>query len=342
MSSAAAIRTEIETALAKRIPSALTPAPRIIRPVVATGIAVLDELLHGGLPVGAITEMAGPECSGRMSIALAFIAQITAAGKACAWIDVSDSLAPESAAAAGVLLDRLLWVRCGISRFQPPQPSESFTVPQRYFVPPLIKRGLHCGSFGVHPRSEVKGLSSAVNDLLRPTTLTPRYAEPQRCETPQREGLELATFRSTPQRNQTDVKPLTRIDQALRVTDLLLQAGGFGAIVFDMGSLAPEDVLRVPAATWFRYRSAAERTQASILLLTQHACAKSCAGLVLRMQPGEPQEQGSTVFAGMRYRVEVVRERFVPDAINVIQLRKPPCRDHKAGWLARAVWAGGR
>ena len=60
------------------------------------------------------------------------------------------------------------------------------------------------------------------------------------------------------------------MEQALRVTDLLLQAGGFGAIVLDMGSLAPEHVTRIPLATWFRYRAAAERTQASVLLLTQY------------------------------------------------------------------------
>jgi hypothetical protein len=45
----AAIRLQGETALAHRIPSALTPAPKFIRPVVETGIEPLDELFHGGL-----------------------------------------------------------------------------------------------------------------------------------------------------------------------------------------------------------------------------------------------------------------------------------------------------
>jgi hypothetical protein len=49
------------------------------------------------------------------------------------------------------------------------------------------------------------------------------------------------------------------MDQALRAMDLLLQAGGFGAIVLDMESVAPEHVSRIPLATWFRYRAAAER-----------------------------------------------------------------------------------
>ena len=108
MPSASLLRAQIEAALADRIPSALTPSPRVIRPVATTGIAEIDVLLEGGLPLGAITEMVGPESSGRTSVALSFIAQMTQAGKVCVWVDVSNVLHPESAAASGVDLSRLL------------------------------------------------------------------------------------------------------------------------------------------------------------------------------------------------------------------------------------------
>ena len=65
MASAHLLRLQIEAALADRIPSALTPAPRVIRPTAPTGIPSIDDHLGGGLPIGAITELAGPECSGR-------------------------------------------------------------------------------------------------------------------------------------------------------------------------------------------------------------------------------------------------------------------------------------
>jgi hypothetical protein len=126
------------------------------------------------------------------------------------------------------------------------------------------------------------------------------------------------------------------------VTDLLLQAGGFSAIVLDLGSIAPGDASRIPLATWFRYRAAAERTQASILLLTQHACAKSSAGLVLRMQPGDPLRDEQTVFTGIGHRAEIARERFAPAAANVIPLRKPPQSERLAAWRSRTAWAGRR
>jgi recombination protein RecA len=86
MASAATIRVQVESALARKYPSALTAPPRMVRPVVSSGVGPLDELLLGGLPVGALTELVGETCSGRMSLALSFLSQITAMGKVCAWI----------------------------------------------------------------------------------------------------------------------------------------------------------------------------------------------------------------------------------------------------------------
>ena len=51
MTAASALRLQIESTLAQRIPSALTPAPKMIRPVAATGIESLDDVLGGGLPI---------------------------------------------------------------------------------------------------------------------------------------------------------------------------------------------------------------------------------------------------------------------------------------------------
>jgi RecA/RadA recombinase len=96
MRSASALRSQIEVALADRIPSALTPVAKTIREVMPTGIAAMDALLDGGMPVGAVTEMIGAECSGRTTLALSFVAQVTRAERVCAWIDVSNTLSPES------------------------------------------------------------------------------------------------------------------------------------------------------------------------------------------------------------------------------------------------------
>jgi recombination protein RecA len=345
MSSTSAIRLQIEAALSHRIPSALTPAPRILRPQANVGIASVDELLAGGLPLGAVTEMVGPECSGRTSFALSFVSRMTQTGKVCAWIDVSNSLHPESAAAVGMDLSRLLWVRCGVQTSNtPPSLKNGFALPEKYLVPPPIKKGLHGGGFGPHPRHEIKGLPVAVSEFLKPEVTAPRCAEPQRRVRMEREVFEPNALQpSVPKRHSiASGKPWTRIEQGLRVMDLLLQGGGFSCLVLDLGSIAPEYALRVPLATWFRYRAAAERSQASILLLTQHACAKSSAALVLRLQPGSSLREETTVFTGVEYCVEVARERFLATSSNVIPLRKPPQRATEARWRSRTTWAGRR
>jgi recombination protein RecA len=341
----AAIRLQIEAGLAHRIPSALTPAQSITREALPTGIRDIDELLSGGLPVGALSEIVGPECSGRTSLALSLVAQMTGAGSVCAWVDVSDSLHPESAAATGVNLSRLLWVRCGVADAQGGQKAErGFSVPEKYFVPPPVRKGLHGGGFGPHPRSEVKGLSEAVSGFFHAEMIGPRCAEPQARKKPEKESVDAvrpkakSVGRKAPY--EPRVKPWERIEEALRVTDLLLQAGGFSAIVMDMGGIAPEYASRVPLATWFRYRAAVERSHAVLLLLTQHPCAKSSAGLVLRLEVGNALEKESTVFFGMEYHAEVVRERFIPAAAPVVPMRKPPQSERSLEWHSRTCWTG--
>jgi hypothetical protein len=94
----------------------VVPASRLdIRPapeMVSSGIPQLD-LLTGGLPRGCLTEICGPASSGRTGILLSALAQATRRGEVCALIDASDAFHPASAAAAGVEMSRLLWVRCG-------------------------------------------------------------------------------------------------------------------------------------------------------------------------------------------------------------------------------------
>jgi recombination protein RecA len=335
MPSASAIRLQIESQLARRIPSALTPAQKILRPVAPTGVAAVDALLNGGLPLGAITEFTGPQSSGRTSLALSYVARITQQGGVCAWIDASDSFHAESAAAAGVVLRRLLWVRCGVVA-APRHAENHFSLPDQYLVPAPATRGLHGGGFGPHPRTETRGLANAVGDLLK----DPHCAEPEPRRRPEHKESGPVPEPATQSAKARAVrgKPWTRIEQALRATDLLLQDGGFRAIVLDMAEIAPAHVSRVELSTWFRYRAAAERTQASLVLLTQHSCAKSAGELLLRFQAGKPRCDEETVFTGLEHHLEVERRGFVPAS----SLRKPPQRQTAAHWQSQSTWAGAR
>ncbi len=254
MSAAAAIRLQVETTLAKRVPAALTLKIKQAPELFSTGIAGVDTMLGGGIPRGSISEVAGALSTGKTSFALSTIAAITQSGAACAWVDVSDTLSPESAAAANIALKRLLWLRMSGERGQ----------------------------------------------------------------------------------RVTD-KPWSRLEQALKATDLLLQAGGFAAIVLDLSDVLPQHATRIPLSTWYRYRLVAEQARTALVLLTRTPCANSCAALALRCEPAHVRPfsgDGETaLFEGQRYAL--VRERNRNEG-SVFQQKKPPMR---AEWPAETLWS---
>ncbi len=184
-SSLAELRAKIELDLRGRVVSPFNYRDRNVFEVVSTGIPSLDAVV-GGLPRGAMTEICGPPCSGRTSVLLSALAARTAEGETCALIDARDSFDPAVASAAGVALERVLWVRC------------------------------------------------------------------------------------------------QNADQALRATDLLIQAGGFGMVAVDLSDVAPKIVRYVPLNAWFRFRRAVEDTPTILMVMEQEANAKTCASLVLQ------------------------------------------------------------
>jgi hypothetical protein len=266
MPSAAALRTQIENALERRFPSALTPVARTTQETAATGIPEVDRLLDGGLPVGAISELTGPESSGRTSLALSFLARRTQQDQVCAWVDVNDAFDAESAAASGVSLRQMLWVRCRSA-------SE-------------IASGKPWTRLQRNQSSCIEEAHGQAAFSLRKSRLAHTLPE--------------------------HVYSGFALDQALRATDLLLHAGGFAAVMLDLGSTAPEHASRIPLATWFRFRQAADRTRCSLLVLAQASFAQSSAALVLECAALREETTHATVLSGFTYEVRRGRQRFAP------------------------------
>ena len=235
-SSLAELRAKIELDLRGRVVSPFNYRDRNVFELVTTGIPSLDAVV-GGLPRGAMTEICGPPCSGRTSVMLAALAARTAEGETCALIDARDSFDPAVASAAGVALERVLWVRC------------------------------------------------------------------------------------------------QNADQALRATDLLIQAGGFGLVAVDLSDVAPKIVRYVPLNAWFRFRRAVEDTPTVLMVMEQEANAKTCASLVLRLEgrEGEWSEAAgerersfvrhsmARLFRGFEVGADVVRTR-VQDVNEVMAI----------------------
>jgi hypothetical protein len=75
-----------------------------------TGIPELE------LPRGAITEVVGAAATGRTTVLCSALAAATQRQEVCAIVDTADTFDPASAAAAGVDLRFLLWVRCAAKK----------------------------------------------------------------------------------------------------------------------------------------------------------------------------------------------------------------------------------
>lgn len=250
MSAASVLRLQIERTLETRIPAALSPRQQTAYETASCGIPAVDDLLGGGLPVGAISEITGAESSGRTTLALSFLARRTSEGQVCAWVDVNDTLDPESAAANGVALGRLLWVRCADA-------------------------------------------GKATNRKLE-----------------------------------------ARLEQAIRAVDLILNASGFAAVVLDLGGTAAELASRIPLATWFKFRQAAQHGRASLLVLGRRPYGQSSSAVMVECAQ-ERAAGNTTVLKGLRFTVRRERQRF---AQSISGHRKPPA----STWSASSSWDAAR
>jgi hypothetical protein len=239
--------------------AAVTPASRLaVRPapeMVSSGIAAMDALT-GGLPRGCLTEICGPASSGRTTLLLSALAAATRRGEFCAVVDAGDALDPESVAAAGVELERLLWVRCG-------------------------------------------------------------------------ENAERAE---------------QRLEQLLRVADLLLESGGFGLIALDVGDLPPQAAHRIPLATWFRFRRAVEHTPAVLLAIERQPIAGSCSSLSIKLRSGGKRVGAdlegvapthAQLLSGLHITAEIVRSRM-----DYERMERKPARSAEVTFASKTAWAG--
>ena len=101
-----------ERKLDRTLTTALPPLERSDpSAVTGTGVTALDTVLQGGLPRGQLSEIAGARSAGRTTLLFQMMAAATRRGEIVALIDTFDRLDVPSAIAAGIDLERLLWIR---------------------------------------------------------------------------------------------------------------------------------------------------------------------------------------------------------------------------------------
>jgi len=229
-------RAALESLLrARQLDRTLTTAipqadPRDEQALAPSGVSALDARLGGGFPRGQLSEVIGPRSSGRTSLLLQTLAAATARGELVALVDALDMFDPGSAAAAGVDLDRLLWIRGHVVTNQ--------------------------------------GLCRELNQRA--------------------------------------------IEQAIRAFTLVLQAGNFGLVVFDVAEAPADAVRRLPFTTWLRLQRMVEGSQTACLLIGSQPMARSSAGLTLELgirDSGFGIRFRERLFDGLDVKARVVRAR---------------------------------
>jgi len=248
-----AARVNLEALLrARKLDNTLTstlPAPDLLpeQLVIPTGAAALDERLHGGVPRGQISEIVGPRSSGRTSLLVAMLAGATARGEMAALVDPLDMFDVASAAAGGVDLERLLWIRG-----QWPVASGRWPVAGG-------QGGRRAGDAGRGGPARAAG----------PTVVTSAF----------RAEHEWGCPAAGPARLEAAV------ERAIKALNLVLQACGFSLVALDLAEVPPTVVRRLPFTTWLRLQRVIEGSETVCVLLAAEPVARSAGGVTIALHP---------------------------------------------------------
>lgn len=129
------------------------------------------------------------------------------------------------------------------------------------------------------------------------------------------------------------------LEQALRITDLLLQSSGFGLVAIDLGGVPFRSARRIPLTSWFRFQRAVENTPTVLFVIAEAPCAPSCASLLLKLQSGKepsafgPQPSGKTLPA----HAQLLEQLAVEGELLRSRLERKPARPATTVFATRVM-----
>jgi hypothetical protein len=217
-----------------------------------THVTALDAWLGGGFPRGQLSELVGPRSSGRTSLLLQTLAASTARGELAALVDALDMFDVASAEAAGIQLDRLLWIRGQV------------------------------------------------------------VSNPGMCRDMNQRAME----------------------QAIRAFTLVLQAGNFGVVAFDVAEAPSDAIRRLPFTTWLRLQRLVEGGQTAAVLVGAEPMARSSAGLTLKLGVRGPGSASHTETAAGT--AAPLQKRLPPRRAEDMEIRGEVPASVRAGGAAFA------
>ena len=77
------------------------------------------------------------------------------------------------------------------------------------------------------------------------------------------------------------------LDRAVKALNMVLQAGGFGVVVLDLGEVAAHTIARLPYTTWLRLYRVIEGSETACVLIGSEPIARSAGGVTVQLAAGQ-------------------------------------------------------
>lgn len=129
-----------------------------------------------------------------------------------------------------------------------------------------------------------------------------------------------------------------RLEQVLKSTDLVLQSGGFGMVALDLAGIPEKFVRRIPLASWFRFQRAVEHTKTALLVVSEFACAQTCAAVVLKL--ANQLSAFSSQLSGKPAHTKLLQGMHVEAEVTRMRLERKPAGSVRTVFATRAIRAG--
>ncbi|HET9183237.1 MAG TPA: hypothetical protein VFP59_13960 [Candidatus Angelobacter sp.] len=207
---------------------------------------------------------------GKIILLLYILAAFTRKAFPCAVVDTDGSLDCLRTEAAGIVLDKVLWIRC------------------------KQKRGGHelqsfkCGRKDRSSSAHNCDTYHANRDIYRATrdTYHANHNAYHKNDVKETDRQQKGQSSSANDAKSEQSQKLNLLEQAFKATDILLHNGGFALIAVDLSSIDEARLRKVPLTTWFRFARVAHETQTALVFLTSSPIACSSLGVKLRIYDG--------------------------------------------------------
>jgi hypothetical protein len=101
------------------------------------------------------------------------------------------------------------------------------------------------------------------------------------------------------------IRCANNLEHAFKAADLLLQGGGFGLVLLDLGDISAKSAKRIISSWWYRFRRTLEATPTALVVIAEDSCVRSCASLALELR------RESCLWSSTSEGLDQVRDEFI-------------------------------